>query len=195
MPSKNTMMMGGAAAFCIALVCCSLCLYCVSRGGGAVGGGGGDAYRDLPTVPIQAPSVVFKGLKMPGTNRDATLQDVINQMFEVKSRCWQVNNFYRVTAPRILVKYSTVLNKFMDLVTRWVQTRAYPNAKTLKGYASIAERALRELQDALRDLLNCDEAATFEMPWVDGSRVVYNVRDFALKGDNSINDVLKRIKT
>lgn len=153
------------------------------------GRGDDSSGKDLPEVPVQAPSVVFKGFRLPEYGRDATLQDLINELFKVESNCKQMLAFTKVTLPRILVKYSSALDK----VLAWIRTGKVPTKKTLEAYADILRNFFKDVKKAMLPLLDCDSSATFTSSTtamgIEGS-AEYPVRDYALKMIGNVDQAL-----
>lgn len=179
--SKGTTVAIVGVAVCCVAVCCSVGAYLYLNKPGP---------SNLPDQPVQAPGVVFKGARLPGLDRDPTLQDVINQMFKVESDCYEVLYLFKVSLPRLLVKYSSVLDKALS----WAQTRKLPSRSVLRQYKDILERALREAVALWEPCLNCDPSATFSQPNFDGSIETNNVRSYTLKGTQQVNEAIKQIQ-
>lgn len=145
---------------------------------------------NLPSQPVQAPGLVFKGARLPGLDRDPTLQDIINQMFKVESDCEEVLYLFKVSLPRLFVKYSAVLDKAMA----WAQTGKLPSRSVLRQYKDILERALREAVALWEPCLNCGPSATFSQVNFDGSIETNNVRSYTLRATQQANEAIKQVQ-
>lgn len=181
MPSKGSTI-AIVVAMASALLCsCAIAIWFMMTQGKS-------STRGLPSTPAQAPNVSlnFGGMK-------ATLQDVINYMFDTKSECWHVNHYMRVTLANLYIKYSDMVENILRITAS--AGGAMPTAKAMKELGPRFKELLRELQDALRELLNCpgDATMTVRLRGVDDAWVTVNVHQSALEMETTLAKALELI--